>query len=186
MLWNPVRKCSDLNTYLNYLVQLIDSHNTHGTGDIKYRNELSNSIKCGVFRDKLSNYKFLKRHSATGSFNIFLLKNDERFNKYVLKYCKALWNPVGKCNYANIYLNYLVQLIESNNTQGTGDIKHGNELSNSINCGVFRDRLSKYKFLKRHSAPGSFITFLLKNDDLQNLFWNNGKCFEIRYVNAVT
>ena len=85
MLSNPERKCCKLNIYLNYLVQLIDSNNMHGTGDIKYGNELLNSIKCGVFPDKLSNYKFLKKHSASGSFIILLLKNDERFAEFILK-----------------------------------------------------------------------------------------------------
>jgi len=55
VLRNPVRKCNELNIYLNYLVQLIDSNNTHVTGYINYRNELLNSVKCWVFRDKLCN-----------------------------------------------------------------------------------------------------------------------------------
>jgi len=63
---------------------LIDSNNTQGTGNIEYGNELPNSIN-GIFRDKLSNYKFLKKESASGGLVIFLLKNEERFAEFVLK-----------------------------------------------------------------------------------------------------
>jgi hypothetical protein len=63
---------------------LIESNNTHGTGGIKYRNELPNSIKCGVFPDKLSNYKFLKKDCFREFYCIYL-KNGERFTKFVLK-----------------------------------------------------------------------------------------------------
>ena len=52
-----------------------------------------------------------------------------------------------------------------------GNIKYGNELSNSIKCGELRERLSNYKFLKCTLLHGVLLySFRKMTRDLQNLF----------------